>query len=441
LATRSGCRRSRRWCPTWSRDPLLAQAITLNSAAFNVARSVGPSIGGALVAAGLTHVAFGANAVSYLAVIGVLLTFPAQTVEDPSKRRLWRSTVVGLRYVRFTRSIRILVVYTAIFSITAASVQALLPSLASTDLGLGAAGFGLLFGLFGAGALVGAGTRERVRVRVGDRMLPGTISAFGVAGVSLGLAPTAPVAGVAIFACGLTWVWTLTTLNASIQVQAPRWVRGRVVSLFVLVNGMQPIGAVVAGLIAESIGAGHAVAVMTTLTLMVGLGAFRARLPALGDLHEPEPAPASDTPITTSHATRVGGTPIVVTTTFEIAPERLEAFLEVMRSLRRTRLRTGATRWSLFRDASEPHVLTEMFSVPDWEEHLAQHARIDADAAATIQRARSFDVAGRPRTRHLAGLDVDRDAPPLAEQLLTVHADLHRTDGSIPLDEDDELPR
>jgi MFS family permease len=414
--------------------PLLAQAITLNSAAFNTARSIGPSIGGALVAAGLTHVAFGANAVSYLAVVGVLLTFPKDTVEDRSQRHLWRSTVVGLRYVRFTRSIRVLIVLAAVFAVTTACVQALLPSLASDDLGLGAAGFGVLFGLFGAGALVAAGTRERIRMRLGRRMLPGTITAFGCAGIALGLAPHPGLAAVAIFACGLTWVWTLTTLNASIQLQAPRWVRGRIVSLFLLTMGLQPIGAVLAGLIAESFGSGRAVAAMTALTLVLGIASFRIRLPVLGELREPEAAPIPESPISATHAEQVGGTPIVVTTTFEIDPARLEEFLEIMRRLRRTRLRTGATRWSLFRDASQPHVVTEMFSVPDWQEHLAQHARIDAAAADTIRHARAFDVTGRPRTRHLAGLDLDRDAPPLSDQLLTVHADLHRTDGSIPLD-------
>lgn len=68
--------------------PLLAQAVTLNAAAFNVARSIGPSLGGALVAVGLTHVAFGANAVSYLATIGVLLTLPREQLDTPPRRRL-----------------------------------------------------------------------------------------------------------------------------------------------------------------------------------------------------------------------------------------------------------------------------------------------------------------------------------------------------------------
>jgi MFS family permease len=165
--------------------PLMAQAITLNSAAFNVARAVGPAFGGLLVAAGLASTAFGANAVSYLAVIGVLLTFPRAKVEDPARQGLWRSTAHGVRYVRFTRPVRVLLGVTAVFALTTASVQSLLP-VVTTELGLGATGYGVLYALFGTGALLAVATRERARVRFGHRMLPGAVFGFGTVGWSTG---------------------------------------------------------------------------------------------------------------------------------------------------------------------------------------------------------------------------------------------------------------
>lgn len=413
---------------------LLAQAVTLNSAAFNVARAVGPALGGALVGAGLASAAFGANAASYLGVVGVLLTFPRATTEDSRRPPLLRSAALGMRYARFTRPIRRLLLVAAAFALTAASVQALLPSVVSDDLGLGAAGFGVLYGLFGAGALTGAFTRERGRIRLGRRLLPGSVTAFGVGGVAFGLAPHAVVAGAGLAVAGLTWVWTLTTLNASVQLLAPSWVRGRVVSLYLLAIALQPVGAFVAGAVAEVVGAGTSVALMAGLTVVLGLALVRRDLPVLGQLDEPAPVP--DDWVVPTHARVVGGSPIIVATTWDVDPDDLPAFLEAMRELRRQRFRTGATRWSLFRDAYQPHRVTELFTVPDWDEHLAQHARIDGEAAAAIARARSFDRGNGPYTRHLAGLDViDRDAPSLEEQLLTVHEELHRTDGSIPLDD------
>jgi MFS family permease len=414
--------------------PVLAQAITLNSAAFNVARSIGPAIGGALVAAGMAGAAFGLNAISYLAIVGVLLTFPRATVEDAGGQGVWRAAVIGLRYARFTRPVRILLVVTAVFALTTASVQALLAVLA-VELGLGGTGYGVLLGLFGFGALLAAMTRERVRSRAGARMLPVSMLGFGVAGVVVGLAGVPVVVGLALAFAGLCWVWTLTTLNASVQLLAPAWIRGRVVSLYVLAIGLQPIGALLAGVLAELSTAGISIAICTAGTAVLGVVAGRLGLPVLGELDEPQ---APDDWVVPRHAERVGGSPIVVATTWEVDPAEMGPFLEAMRQVRRQRFRTGAHRWSLYRDADRPEVVTEFFVVHDWPEHLAMHARIDAEAAAALRRARAFDRAGGPRTRHLAGLDiVHGDAAPLEEQLLTVHAELHRTDGSVPLDEPD----
>lgn len=411
---------------------LRAQAITLNSAAFNVARAVGPSLGGLLVAAGLTAGAFAVNAVSFLAVVGVLLSFPRQRVAGDSGRHMWRAAATGVRYARFTQPIRVLLAIAAGFAVTAMSVQALLPNVASDDLGLGATGFGMLYAAFGTGALLAALTRERARAVLGRWMLPGAIVAFGVAGVAFGLSPWSVVSALALATAGVAWVWTLTTLNATIQTLAPRWVRGRVVSLYLLAIGLQPIGAVVSGTLAEGVGAGRAVAITCAATAVLGLVASRLSLPVLGEVAEPVPPP--DDFSVSPHARRVAGSPVVVATTWQIDPNDLDAFLETLRELRRERFRTGARRWSLYRDGDRPHRITEMFTVADWDEHLAQHERIDSTAASVLTTARSFDRTGGPVTRHLVGLDiVDVNREQIDAQLLTIHSQAHATDGSVPL--------
>lgn len=411
---------------------LLPAAVTLNSAAFNVARAVGPALGGALVGAGLASVAFGANAASYLVIAAILLTLPREAVPQ-QRRAVWRSAATGLRYARFTPSIWSILVVTAAFSLTAAAVQTLLPNVSSDDLGLGARGFGVLYGLFGGGALVGALTRERARVRIpGPVLLPGAIAGFGAAGVLFGLSPLPVVSGLALAAGGLFWVWTLTTLNATVQLLSPRWVRGRTMSLYLLAfAGIMPVGALAAGSVAEALGAGHAVAVLSGATLIVGLASRRFDLPVLGDIEEPA---APDDWSVPRHASQVGGGPVLIVTTWEIDPGDVGPFLDALRNLRRHRLRTGARRWSVFRDADQPYRITEVVEVHDWDEHLHQHSRIDTEAAAAIRAARSFDRAGGPVTRHLAGLDLlDSSAPSIEDQLLTVHEELHQTDGSVPL--------
>lgn len=105
-------------------------------------------------------------------------------------------------------------------------------------------------------------------------------------------------------------------------------------------------------------------------------------------------------------------------------------FTNLMNQVRLVRLRTGAYRWRLFRNTSDPTRLTELMVVRSWEEHLAQHRRIDDAAADLLRKARSFDVADGPITRHLIAIDVEN--PPDFDELVAAHDELHQTDGSIP---------
>jgi MFS family permease len=385
--------------------PLLPQAITLNSGAFNVARAVGPALGGALVAAGLAVASFGMNAVSFLVVVAVLLTLPRDEVETVvgSRRHLLRATAIGVRYARFTPAIRSLLAITAGFTLTAASVQALLAP-ASAELGVGGVGFGVLYGAFGVGALVGVGTRERARLALGARMVPASIALFGVGGVVFGLAPNPVVAAGGLLVGGLTWVWTLITLNATIQLLAPTWVRSRVVALYALVVGVQPVGAVLAGALAERAGSGAAIAVATSITVVLGLYALRLDLPVLGDVEEPQPGglEAPDE----HQAPGIPPGPVVVSTTYEVAEDEVDAFLDLMADVRRIRRRTGARRWQLHRDALERTRFTEHVEHTAWDEHVAQHARLETGDLATLKAARAMDVVGGPRTRHLSPVEV-----------------------------------
>ncbi len=89
---------------------------------------------------------------------------------------------------------------------------------------------------------------------------------------------------------GLAWVWTLITLNATVQLLAPTWVRSRVVALYALVVGIQPVGAFLSGALAEVVGSGVSIAVATAITLILGIVSFRLDLPVLGRVEQPRPA-------------------------------------------------------------------------------------------------------------------------------------------------------
>ena len=384
--------------------PLLPQAITLNSGAFNVARAVGPSIGGALIAAGAVAWSFGLNAVSFLAVIAVLFTLPRDQVEAAvtSPRSLARATATGVRFARFAPPIRRLLVVTAVFTLTAASVQALLAP-AAVELGLGGRGFGLLWGVFGVGALAGVLLRERARLALGEWMVPASMLLFGGGGVLFGTVPFAPVAALGLFAAGLAWVWVLITLNATVQLLAPGWVRSRVVGLYALVVGLQPFGAVLAGAVAEQTGSRTAIALTTGVTILAGVAAARIELPVLGEVVEPQPAGLEVRD--ELRRVQVAG-PVVVSRTWHVAEVDTAAFLAAARGARDVRKRTGARRWELHRDPTRPGVFTEVVHYTDWEEHLLQRTRLSTDDLATLRRFHDFDREALEHTKLLTPVDL-----------------------------------
>jgi aryl-alcohol dehydrogenase-like predicted oxidoreductase/predicted MFS family arabinose efflux permease len=262
---------------------LRAQAITLNSGAHHGARIVGPSLGGLLVAFDLAEVAFAGNAVSFLIVMGILTTLPRdREVPAADRRRGTSSASEGIRFVRGHAGLRRLLAVTAVFTLSSASLQALLPNVVADDLGLGAKGFGGLYAVFGAGALIATATRERAAARWDARMLPLAMAIFAGAAIAVGATRLPVIAGAFLVVAGLAWVWTMTTLNATVQLLAPSWVRGRVVALYVLAVAMKPIGALVSGLIAEVVGASSAIVMTSFATLALAVLAFRLRLPVLG---------------------------------------------------------------------------------------------------------------------------------------------------------------
>ncbi|MFZ0492821.1 MAG: MFS transporter, partial [Acidimicrobiia bacterium] len=287
--------------------------------------------------------------------------------------------------------------------------------------------YGLLLGFMGAGALVGAFVRPRLVAKLGVRLVSVTIVVFGMAGVVVGLAPSTPVAAVGMTVAGACWVLTLTTLNASSQLMAPEWIRGRAMSLYTLAfSGIYPIGSIASGALADGIGAGGAVVVLSGAAILLGLLTPLFRLPSLDEIVSPE---YTERRPKRPHVDTSGG-PVMIVNTWQIDREDLEDFVEVMSEIRKVRLSTGAYRWRLYRNSEDPHRITEVFVCVSWDEHLAQHRRIDDASAELIRRARSFDRDAGPRSSHLVAVDVDH---PDWEPLITAHDQYHRTDGSIPL--------
>jgi MFS family permease len=407
---------------------MVASAVALNSAGFNVARAIGPALGGVIIATAGPQLGFGLNAISYLAVIAVIAVVGGRlglTVQEHTS--MTNAIAQSIRYARFTPAFRRLLGMVALFAISSAAVQATLPNRTS-ELGGSETTYGILLGFMGAGALVGALMRPRVVEKLGIRAIPTTIVVFGVAGLAVGLAQSTLIAAIGMTVAGAAWVLTLTTVNASSQLMAPEWIRGRAMSLYTLAfSGIYPIGSILSGVFADAVGAGTAMVAFSAATIGLGLLAPLFRIPSLDEIDTPEyteERPASP------HVDTAGG-PVMIVNTWRIDRDDLAQFVELMSEIRKVRLLTGAYRWRLYRDSEDPHRISEVFVCVSWDDHLAQHRRIDDASAALIRGARAFDREGGPRSRHLVAVDVDH---PDWEPLIAAHDEYHRTDGSIPLD-------
>lgn len=235
----------------------LAAAVALNSAGFNIARAIGPALGGVLIAAiccGVTGSgwAFLLNAVSFFGVILFLYHWkPGKTEQRNGGTTFTGAIAIGLRYARQEPRIRTVLVRTLLFSFFASSFWALLPLIASK---FGAEGFGAMLAFFGLGALGGAGVLSLARRRLSpDAVIAFATLIFAVALCGLVWSHSLAVSSIFSAAAGLAWISILATLNLAAQTAAPAWVRARVISMYVLVlQGGLALGSAAWGIVASN---------------------------------------------------------------------------------------------------------------------------------------------------------------------------------------------
>src|SRR5262245_41789811 len=214
----------------------LAAGVTLSGVGVNVARTLGPALGGFVVAAAGPGVVFVLDALSFLGVVGVLLAWRRKRSQSalPAERMLG-AVRAGLRFARHSEALRRVLLGTFLFMVCGAGVMALMPVL-GRETGRGAVGFGLLLGSLGVGAVTGAALLPRVRSRVSsESLIAGGSLAFAVVAVGAAtqrdlflLCPIMLVGGVA-------WISALSTLSVGAQQASPPWVKARALAVYLIV--------------------------------------------------------------------------------------------------------------------------------------------------------------------------------------------------------------
>ncbi|GLY96033.1 MFS transporter [Actinoplanes sp. NBRC 103695] len=398
--------------PTWQaiipevvpRDQLPA-ASSLGAVNTNLARSAGPAVAGLIVAQAGPAVVFGLNALSF-AVFAVALLRWRRPEKGPARaERFGPALRAGARYVEYSPEVRRILLRVALFVLPGSVVWSLLPLVARAGLGLGASGYGVLLAALGVGAIAGALLMPRVRREMSpDRLIVAAGLAYAIALILIGLVRHPVVAVGALVAAGLAWMTLVSRMNAAMQLFLPNWVRARGFAVYqVVFAGGQALGAVVWGQVAGP--AGLTTAFLAAAGVMLA-GTLTVRWLPLHTREGTDRGPASYWPephlMLQPH---LDEGPVMVQAVWTVPASASQAFLTAMDSVRRSRRQTGATRWDLFRDGEQPEKYVEVYLVPTWAEHLAQHEGRLTGADEHAEEAAAALATGMPEVTHLLPAD------------------------------------
>jgi MFS family permease len=256
----------------------LANAIALNSSAFNGARVVGPSLAGVLISVVGLGWCYFLNAVSYLAVIWGLVEMRLPPfVRAPRRGSGWTEFREGARFVRRDRRVLALVSLIGVVSIFGFPYLVLMPVFARDELHVGAAGLGFMMAATGAGAVAAALGLAALESRLPKgRVLQWTGPAFGLAVALFAVNPWFPLALVILPLTGGAMILNNAVTNTLLQTIVPDELRGRVMGVYAFTFlGMAPFGAFQAGWLAEHLGAPVAVGLGGLVCVLASLVIWR----------------------------------------------------------------------------------------------------------------------------------------------------------------------
>ncbi len=395
----------------------LPAAVTLGGVAVNLARALGPALGGLGIGLLGSGPVYTCNALAFTVVVVQVLRWQQAVpqVQAPPERVLG-AVFAGLRFARRAPALRAVLVRAAAFIVCGSALWALLPTVARGELHMTPLGFGALLGCIGAGALAGATMMPRLRARLGPDVLVAVASVvYAATMVALAWIRVEFALGVAMLATGLAWISIMSSLNVAAASAAPGWVQSRALGLYLLVfQGGLALGSAAWGALAGHLGAPLTLVVAAGGVLLGGLTLLRWRL---ADAHHDDfvawdawPEPVIQLPLGPDAG------PVLVERRYIVPPGPARAeLLRLAQALESLRRRDGAIEWALYVDVAAPDQLVETFLVGSWAEHLRQHHRsVVADQPLL---ARLSELAGDGGVVHLvdaravarAGLDPRHD--------------------------------
>lgn len=376
----------------------LLPAMALNGIEFNLARAIGPALGGFLIAVAGVGTAFTLNALSFLGVLWVIARWRRpRRLQSVPRETLSGATRAAIRYTRNAPVMLTVLGRIAVIMFFASPFWALLPTVAH-QLSRSATLYGVLLAVFGGGAILGAMVLQRGRSLLSaDTMLAiGTTLFAGTLWATATFKWIVPLC-VAIAVGGAAWTAVMSLTSTIMQNAAPDWVRARAQAVFMLVYmGAWAGGSAFWGYIAGHRGAHFSFVAAAIGTAASPLLVFISRLP--------DKAPNLSTwdhwrkPMLMGEAAMEEG-PVLVTVEYEIEAKDANEFLAALEKFSRVRRRDGASRWGVYFDTEHPTRYLETFIVESWAEHLRQHTRLTQADSELEERVSRFG-RGPNKVRH-----------------------------------------
>jgi MFS family permease len=401
---------------------LIPDSVSLNAASNNLARAVGPALGGLMVA-GFQRVYTGAgsvfalNALSFAGVIWVLVNWkriPLFKSALPSER-IAVSIKSGLRYVRYAPDLQASLVRAFVFTFFISAIWSLLAVVARRDLKQGPLGYGLLNGSLGLGAVVGATLLHRIRQRFSADAILATATLYNVVVLLVLAYLHSPVAIIPVLILsGFAWTSTMSTINVSVQLAVPAWVQARALGTYMMTfQGGMALGSILWGFLAEH--------TSTPIALTTAACGLLVSFPFVRRFHILQgPAPdhtpyqfKKPAPQLAPHEDPNEG-PVRISVVYRIPAENYAAFTNAIHQLKGVRLRDGAIRWGIYRDAENSEHLNETFIMESWIDYLRSRERItaaDEEIRARVRGLHQGDEA--PRTSYqIYAREIANPVPP-----------------------------
>jgi MFS family permease len=383
---------------------LIPDTVSLNAASNNLARAVGPALGGLMVA-GFQRVYTGAgsvfalNALSFAGVIWVLVNWkriPLFKSALPSER-VAASIRSGLRYVRYAPDLQSSLVRAFIYTFFISAIWSLLAVVAKRDLKQGPLGYGILNGSLGLGAVVAATTLHRIRQRFSaDQILAASTLYNVVVLLVLAFVRSPSIIIATLVFSGAAWTSTMSTINVSVQLSVPAWVQARALGTYMMTfQGGMVFGSILWGAIAER--------TSTPIALATAAGGLLLTFPFARRYHILQGPLPDYTPHQFRHPapqlafeTEPTDGPVRISIEYCVPAENYAEFTLAIHQLRRVRLRDGAIRWGIYRDALDPEHLNETFLMESWLDYLRGRERITAADEAIRARVRALHHHDEP---------------------------------------------